>query len=633
MHEDSGGDDDPHHHCGCGCEEAKPKDPKIAIAGFSVSFLIFISCFIFSFDEKLKVVLFALSALIVGYKVFFAAAKNIFRAHFLDENFLMAVAVIGAFAIGEAAEGALVMLLYFVGSFFEDMAHKKSQKSINSILKLNADYANLIEGESIRKVDPAEVETGELIRILPGELIALDAVIIEGQTDIDQSSITGESAPVSACEGSEIYSGCVNLTGSITAKVLKRYENSTASRLIRLMQESADKKSKTEKFITRFAKVYTPIVIISAILLAFVPPIFSGYADFSVWVYRALTFIVVSCPCALVLSVPMSYFAGLGRASKMGIIIKGSNYLEELNNIGAVVFDKTGTITTGDFKIKEIIPLGDASKKEILSLAAKAESASPHPIAKSIVAFSGEQSFPSAQELPGLGAKADFLGETIICGNERLMKKEGIEIPEREIAGTKVFVAKGKKLLGIIVIADEIKENAKSAIAVLNARGYKTVILTGDNELSARNIADEADVAEVYWELTPERKVKLLQNILNQRNTFGKVCYVGDGINDAPVIKRADVGIAMGGIGSAPAVEAADIVIPTDDLEKIPEAIDIARKTKDIVWQNIVFALSVKAMALILGACGILPLWLSIFADTGVMLLTVLNSLRLIAKR
>ena len=618
--DESGGEDEDGHSCGC--EQAHGKGIAAEIITFSISLLLFVSCFVLNYNEPIRTFIFAMSAVMVGYRVFFDAFKNLFKARFLDENFLMTIAVGGAFTIGEFAEGTAVMLFYFVGSFFERIAHSRSESSIKELMKLNPDYANLLDGS---KVHPSAVQIGQQISIFPGEKIPLDATVLSGWSDVDQGTLTGEAQPVAVEEGSPLYSGTMNITGVLTAKVEKRFEQSTAAQIIKLMRQSADKKSNTENFITRFARVYTPVVISAAILLAVVPCFFAGFGAFSKWLYRALVFVVVSCPCALVLSVPMGYFAGLGAASRKGILIKGSNYLEALNSVGAIAFDKTGTITTGDFEIIEVSPNAPCDETSLLKFAAGAESASPHPIAKAFP-LASDVKVVDAREIPGRGVHAIVDGISIYCGNEKLMADIGIEANGK--AGTKVFVAADGKLAGVIYLADRIKPTSADAINSLNLRGIKTVILTGDSIDSAQRIAEQTDVAEVYAGLTPEGKVRILQNILNQRNTFGRIAYVGDGINDAPVIKRADVGIAMGGLGSAMAVDAADIVIPSDNLKNIDTAIDIATKTHMIVTENIVCALGIKAVVLILGALGIAPLWLAIFADTGVALLAVVNSLR-----
>ncbi len=583
-------------------------------------------------NEWLQIALFIISYIIVGGDVVKRAVKNIFKGQVFDENFLMSIATIGAFFIGEYPEGVAVMLFYQVGELFQSYAVGKSRKSIASLMDIRPDYANVKKGDELVKVDPDEVQIGDIIVIKAGEKIPLDGKVIEGSSMIDTSALTGESVPREVEVGSDILSGCININGVITAEVTKEFGESTVSKILDLVENASSKKSNSEQFITKFARYYTPVVVIIAVFLAIIPPLVIDGATFSDWIYRALAFLVVSCPCALVISIPLSFFGGIGGASKKGILVKGSNYLEALAQTEIVVFDKTGTLTKGVFNVQEIHPEG-VSKEELLELTAYVESYSNHPISLSLKRAYGKEidngRISDVEEISGHGVIATVDGKKVMAGNIKLMKMMDIPYFKGELIGTAIHVAVNNKYIGYIVIADEVKEDSAQAIKELKAANIKqTVMLTGDNKSVGSKVAKELGLDKVYAELLPADKVEKLEELFSQKSTKGKLAFVGDGINDAPVLARADIGIAMGGLGSDAAIEAADIVIMTDEPSKIATAMKISKKTLKIANQNIVFAIGIKIIVLILSAFGIATMWAAIFADVGVTIIAVLNAFR-----
>lgn len=596
--------------------------------------VIFAFGFLFKSVELVSLALFTVAYALAGYDVLYRAVRNILRGQIFDENFLMAIATVGAFAIGDFAEGAAVMLFYQVGELFQSYAVNQSRKSITELMNIRPDFANVLrEGEYVT-VDPEEVLVGETILVKPGEKVPLDGTIIEGSTTLDTAALTGEALPREVKAGEEVISGCINLNGIILVQVNKEFEESTVAKILDLVENASSKKAKAENFITKFAKYYTPIVVIVAAILAIIPPILIPDASFKDWLYRALIFLVVSCPCALVISIPLGFFGGIGGASKQGILIKGSNYLEALANTRTVVFDKTGTLTKGNFAVTSI-NTSSGSEDDLLELAAKAEYYSNHPISISIKKAYGkeitEDDIKDVNELPGYGVKAIINEKTVLAGNERLMKENNIDyVPCKEV-GTIVYVAAEGAFLGSIVIADEIKSDAKVAILDLKKAGIRrTVMLTGDAKQVGEKVASELKIDDVYTNLLPGDKVEKLEKLLSAKNPKETLAYVGDGINDAPVLARADIGIAMGGLGSDAAIEAADIVIMEDEPSKIATAIGISRKTFRIVKQNIVFALGVKILVLILAAFGMSNMWEAVFADVGVSVIAILNAIRVL---
>ncbi|WP_207720280.1 heavy metal translocating P-type ATPase [Clostridium sporogenes] len=583
-------------------------------------------------NEWLQSALFIISYIIVGGDVVKRAVKNIFKGQVFDENFLMSIATIGAFFIGEYPEGVAVMLFYQVGELFQSYAVGKSRKSIASLMDIRPDYANVKKGDELVKVDPDEVQIGDIIVIKAGEKIPLDGKVIEGSSMIDTSALTGESVPREVEVGSDILSGCININGVITAEVTKEFGESTVSKILDLVENASSKKSNSEQFITKFARYYTPVVVIIAVFLAIIPPLVIDGATFSDWIYRALAFLVVSCPCALVISIPLSFFGGIGGAAKKGILVKGSNYLEALAQTEIVVFDKTGTLTKGVFNVQEIHPEG-VSKEELLELTAYVESYSNHPISLSLKRAYGKEidngRISDVEEISGHGVIATVDGKKVMAGNIKLMKMMDIPYFKGELIGTAVHVAVNNKYIGYIVIADEVKEDSAQAIKELKAANIKqTVMLTGDNKSVGSKVAKELGLDKVYAELLPADKVEKLEELFSQKSTKGKLAFVGDGINDAPVLARADIGIAMGGLGSDAAIEAADIVIMTDEPSKIATAMKISKKTLKIANQNIVFAIGIKIIVLILSAFGIATMWAAVFADVGVTIIAVLNAFR-----
>lgn len=579
----------------------------------------------------LSTILFVVSYILIGGEVLLTAFKNIKRGEIFDENFLMTVATLGAFSIKEYPEAVAVMLFYQIGELFQSYAVNKSRKSITSLMDIKAEYANILINDKEKKVSPEEVNIDDVIIIKPGERVPLDGVIISGESFVDTSALTGESVPRKLKENDEVLAGCILNNGVLKVRVTKEFSESTVARILELVENASNKKAPTEKFITKFARYYTPVVVFSALALAIIPPLVIKDAVFSDWLYRALVFLVVSCPCALVVSIPLALFAGIGGASKKGVLVKGGNYLEALKDTKTVIFDKTGTLTKGIFKVTEVNTV-DINKDELIKLAAIAESMSNHPIAKSIINEYGKEinqsDLEGYEEISGHGIKAKINGKEVLAGNEKLMKKFNIDYKITDSVGTIVHVAVDNLYKGSIIISDEIKEESKFAIEGLKKIGVKNIVmLTGDNKASATKVSKTLDIDNVYYELLPEDKVNKLEEIINS-NKDGKVIFVGDGINDAPVLARADIGIAMGGIGSDAAIEAADVVLMKDDPKSIIDAILGARKTNKILWQNIIFSLGVKLIVLILGAFGIANMWSAVFADVGVTVIAVINSTR-----
>jgi len=564
-----------------------------------------------------------------GCDVVIGAVRNITRGQVFDENLLMSLASVGAFLIGEAAEGAAVMAFYQIGELFQERAVGKARRSIAELMDIRPEFANIMQDGKLVQADPATVQKGERIIIKPGEKVPLDARVTSGSSMLDTSALTGESVPREVTAGSEILSGFINMNGLLEAEVVNSYGESAVSRILELVENAASRKAKTEAFITRFARVYTPAVVVAALLLALLPPLMLGDNSFADWGYRALTFLVVSCPCALVISVPLGFFGGIGGASRRGILFKGSNALETLARVDTVVFDKTGTLTRGEFEVSEVNPSG-MSKDELLMLAASAESFSDHPISASLRrAFGGTPASPSkAEELAGKGVRAEVAGKTVLAGNARLMAEAGIGIPDVKEAGTVVYVAADGVFAGYILISDRLKADSKAAVASLRSRRIsRLVMLTGDTKDAGEAVGRELGLDKVYAGLLPDQKVETLEALLYE-NPSGALAYAGDGINDAPVLARADVGIAMGGLGSDAAIEASDVVIMTDEPEKIADAISISRRTLAIIRENIIFALSIKGIVLLLSAMGFASMWAAVFADVGVAVLAVLNSVR-----
>ena len=636
-----------------------------------IKIIIALILFIFAMAVKFENVwinnsIFILSYIIVGFEILRKAVRNIFRGKVFDENFLMAIATIGAFAIGEFPEAVAVMLFYQIGELFQSYAVDKSRKSIASLMDIRPDYANAYRNGNLEKVDPDEVQIGETIVIKPGEKVPLDGRIIEGNTNLDTKALTGEALPREVGKGEDILSGCINLNGTIKVEVTKKFGESTVSKILDLVENASSKKSKSENFITKFARYYTPAVVIIAVVLAIVPPLIIEEASFQDWLYRALSFLVVSCPCALVISIPLSFFGGIGGASKMGILVKGSNYLEALANTEIAVFDKTGTLTEGVFEVQKVevakndnqnetkgfvqnnteasINLNNEmesartytsliTQEELLKIASYAENYSNHPISKSVKKAYGkeidEKQIINSQELAGRGIEAKIGEQNVLVGNEKLMNEKEIEFTKCNNIGTVLYVAIDGKYAGYILIADKIKDDAKNTIDELKKNNIKqTVMLTGDRKEVGEAVAKEIGIDTVYTELLPDGKVAKVEELLKTKSEKGKLAFVGDGINDAPVLALADIGIAMGGLGADSAIEAADVVIMTDEPSKIINAIQLSKKTMKIVKENIVFAIAIKIVVLILSAFGISSMWQAVFADVGVSILAILNALR-----
>ena len=594
--------------------------------------ILYLIAVIGDFKGALALILFVASYLLIGGKVVLTAIKNIARGQLFDENFLMTVATIGAFSISEYPEAVAVMLFYEIGETIQGYAVNKSRSSISSLMDIRADYANIIIDGKEKKVSPETVKVEDIILVKPGEKVPLDGVVIEGESFIDTSALTGESVPRKIAVNDEILSGGINTNGVLKVKVTKKFGESTVSRILEMVENAANKKANTEKFITKFAKVYTPIVVALAILIAVVPSIFIKDALFSTWLYRALVFLVVSCPCALVVSVPLGFFAGIGGASKKGVLVKGSNYLELLKDLETVVFDKTGTLTEGVFTVTEI-NTNNIQKEKLIEVAAMAESFSNHPIAISIIKEYGKEIdkevIEEYEEIAGHGIKAVINNEEILIGNAKLMNQFNISYNEVDSIGTVVYCAINGEFKGSIVISDKIKENAGEALINLKAAGVKkTVMLTGDNKKTAEKVGEKVNIDEVHSELLPLGKVKEVEKLLKASNKNGRLAFVGDGVNDAPVLARADIGIAMGGIGSDAAIEAADVVLMKDDINALVDAINVSKKTNKILWQNIIFALGVKVIVMVLGTFGIANMWTAVFADVGVTIIAIINSTR-----
>lgn len=600
-----------------------------------IAFILFVFSLVIKFDnEWINNVIYIVSYLLVGFKIVKKAIRNIARGKIFDENFLVAIATIGAFGIGEFPEAVAVMLFYQIGELFQDYAVDKSKKSIASLMDIRPDYANVNRNSKIEKVNPGEVKIGEIILVKPGEKIPLDGIVIEGNSMIDTSALTGESVPRKASIGDNVLSGCINKNGLLTIKVTKEFGESTVSKILDLVENASSKKSKSEKFISKFAKYYTPIVVIVALLLAVIPPLILKNATFVEWIYRALAFLMVSCPCALVISIPLGFFGGIGGASKIGVLIKGSNYLEMLSNTETVVFDKTGTLTQGVFEVQKIKSIG-ISEEELIKIVAHAESFSNHPVAESVKKAYGKELnkklISKTEEISGHGIMAIVEDKEVLVGNDKLMKQKNINYEECQEIGTTLYIAINNVFAGYIVISDKIKEDSKLAIEEIKKLNIKnTVMLTGDRKEVGEAVAKKLNLDEVYTELLPDGKVKKVEELLKLKSEKGKIAFVGDGINDAPVLALSDIGIAMGGLGSDAAIEAADIVIMTDEISKISKAIKISRKTMKIVKENIIFAIAVKVIVLILSAVGIATMWEAVFADVGVSILAIINALRIL---
>ncbi|HIT24245.1 MAG TPA: cadmium-translocating P-type ATPase [Candidatus Faecimonas intestinavium] len=600
-----------------------------------IAFILFVFSLVIKFDnEWINNGEFIVSYIIVGFEIIRKALRNIIRGKVFDENFLMTVATIGAFGIGEFPEAVAVMLFYQVGELFQSYAVDKSRKSIASLMDIRPDYANIYRNGIVEKVNPDEVKIGDTIIVKPGEKIPLDGVIFEGQTTLDTKALTGESMPREAIEGDEVLSGCININGVIKIEVKKEFGESTVSKILDLVENASSKKSKSENFITKFAKYYTPVVVIIAVILAILPPLLISGQNFSDWIYKALSFLVVSCPCALVISIPLGFFGGIGGASKMGILIKGSNYLEALSNVETVVFDKTGTLTKGTFEVQKVNAIG-ISQDELLKIAAYSEHYSNHPISKSIKKAYGkdidEKQIIKTQELSGLGISARIGEKDVLVGNEKLMNEHQISYTKCNDIGTILYVAIERKYVGYVLIADTIKEDSKNAINGLKKNNVKqTVMLTGDRKQVGEAVSKELGLDKVYTELLPDGKVEKVEELLKEKSEKGKLAFVGDGINDAPVLALADIGIAMGGLGADSAIEAADIVIMTDEPSKIVKAIKLSKKTMRIVKENIVFAIFIKVVVLILAAFGVSTMWEAVFADVGVSIIAIINALRIL---
>ncbi len=594
--------------------------------------IVYILALLFQDRGAITIILFALAYMLIGGNVLLDAFKNILRGEVFDENFLMTIATIGAFVIGEYPEAVAVMLFYEIGEKLQGYAVNRSRKSISSLMDIKAEYANVINDNKEIKMLPEEVKIEDIIIIRPGERVPLDGVVIEGSGFVDTSALTGESVPRELNVGSEILAGCINTNSVLKVRTTKEFGESTVARILELVENASNKKATTEKFITKFAKVYTPIVVFLAVAISIIPTLVIKDAQFSDWFYRALVFLVVSCPCALVVSIPLGFFAGIGGASKKGVLVKGGNYLEILKDVDTVVFDKTGTLTKGVFEVTEI-NVQEISKDKLLQIAAIGESLSNHPIAESIVEAYGKEidktNIKNYEEIAGYGVKVNIQGDEVLLGNYKLMNKFNIKYNDVESIGTIVHIAINNQYKGNIVISDEIKESSKTVLSKLKSIGIKkTVMLTGDSKVVADKVAKYININEVYSELLPEDKVNKIEDIMKGRDKKSKVAFVGDGINDAPVLARADIGVAMGGIGSDAAIEAADIVLMKDDPEALVEAIKISKKTNVILWQNIVFALGVKVFVMLLSTIGIATMWEAVFADVGVTIIAILNSIR-----
>lgn len=621
------------------------KENKTAIVKIVLTVLLLGSGLIFEKEihntpyRVLELTIFLTAYLLSGWKVIISAVKNILKGQVFNEHFLMTVATLGAFAIDEMPEAVTVMLFYVVGELFQDIAVNRSRKSIKTLLEIKPDYANLKSNGDVKRVSPESVKVGENIIVKAGEKIPLDGEIIEGNSFVDTSALTGESVPKKVKEKDIVLAGMINQSGLLTLRVTKLFGESSISRILELVENAASKKAETEKFITTFAKYYTPVVVFGALFLAVLPPLLFTGQTFTDWIYRALVVLVISCPCALVISIPLGYFGGIGGASRRGILVKGSNYLDALTKVKTVVFDKTGTLTKGEFKVSEVVVKNGFDKEELLRLAAYAESHSNHPIAKSVIEAYGELvpsgkidqgSISDVQEISGKGIKTKINGQQVIVGNDKLLHLENIQHDKCDVEGTVIHIAVDSVYSGYIIISDTLKEDSKKAISLLKERNINSVMLTGDNKTAAETFAKKLGIDTYYYELLPEDKVNHIEQIMQSSTKGNKVAFVGDGINDAPVIARADIGIAMGALGSDVAVETADVVLMTDSPLQVVTAIDVAKKTRKIVWQNIAFAMGVKLFFILLGAFGIATMWEAVFGDMGVAIIAIVNSMRVI---
>ncbi len=600
-----------------------------------VAFILFLIALIINFNNELiNNIIYIIAYIIVGLEIIKKAIRNITRGKIFDENFLMTIATIGAFAIGEFPEAVAVMLFYQVGELFQNYAVDKSRKSISNLMNIRPDFANVEKNGEIKKVEPDEVKLGDTIIVKPGEKIPLDGYVLEGSSNIDAKALTGEALPQEVTEGKEVLSGSINLNGTLKIKVTKEYGESTVSKILELVENASSKKSKSENFITKFARYYTPIVVIIAVILAIIPPLIVPNATFSDWIYRALSFLVVSCPCALVISIPLSFFGGIGGASKIGILIKGSNYLEQLSDTETIVFDKTGTLTEGVFEVQKVNAIG-ISEEELLKIVAYAENYSNHPISLSVKKAYGkdidEMQITENKELAGFGVNSKIEGREVLVGNEKLMEENKIEYNKTEEVGTILHVAIERKYVGYILISDKIKKDSIQTIKNLKKNHIKQIVmLTGDRKEVGEKVAKEIGIDKVYTNLLPDEKVTKVESLLKEKGEKGKLAFVGDGINDAPTLALADIGIAMGGLGSDAAIEAADIVLMTDEPSKIVDAIHLSKRTMRIVKENIVFAILVKVIVLILSAFGLSTMWEAVFADVGVSVIAIINALRVL---
>lgn len=636
-HHDHGAQEaaDAHGHGHDHSHDHGAKNTRVMITRLIAGLVLGVTAYAFALSREVELVLFVISYLVVGGDIVLKALKNIVRGQVFDEYFLMSIATIGAFVIGEYPEGVAVMLFYQVGELFQSIAVNRSRKSISALMDIRPDFANLKINDELKRVNPDEVQIGDLIVVRPGEKVPLDGKVIEGNSAMDTSALTGESVPREVAAGEEVLSGFINKNGVLTIEVTKVFGESTVAKILDLVENASSKKAPTENFITKFARYYTPVVVIVAALLAVVPPLLFSGETFSEWVYRALVFLVISCPCALVVSIPLGFFGGIGASSKHGILVKGSNYLEALNDVKYVVFDKTGTLTKGAFKVNGIHPQNGWTEQQLLRYAAFAEMHSTHPIAESIREAFGEHLnealLADYNEISGHGIQAVFEGKKVLAGNAKLMQRENIPFEAPSELGTIVHIAVDQQYAGYLVIADEVKEDSPQAISSLKQLGVKKIVmLTGDIKAVGDAVGQKLGVDEVRSELLPQHKVEELEKLDHQKGSKEKIVFVGDGINDTPVLARADIGVAMGGLGSDAAIEAADIVIMTDEPSKLSSAIYIAKRTRRIVWQNIMFALLVKAVFLLLGAFGIASMWEAVFSDVGVTLLAVLNAMRVL---
>ena len=610
------------------------KKMKKKLIRIIISFILLVLAFIIKLDNVIiSDILFIISYLIVGYDIILKALRNITRGKVFDENFLMTIATIGAFFIGEFPEAVAVMLFYQVGELFQSHAVDKSRKSVASLMDIRPDYANVYRNEETEKINPNDVNIGEIILIKPGEKIPLDGIVVEGNSLLNTLALTGESMPRSVTEGDEVLSGCINNEGILKVKVTKKFGESTVSKILDLVENASSRKSKSENFISKFAKYYTPIVVIIAIFLAFIPPLILD-TNFKTWIYRALSFLVVSCPCALVISIPLSFFGGIGASSKIGVLVKGSNYLEALANTEIVVCDKTGTLTEGIFKVQKVNTT-DCSKEDLLKYTSYAENYSNHPIALSIKEAYGkdinEKLVTKTKELKGKGVIAKVESKEVLVGNEKLMEEYNIDYIKSNDIGTVIYIAIDKKYAGSIIISDKIKDDAYKAVKEFRRNNVKKIVmLTGDREEISKKVSKELKLDNYYAELLPQDKVKKVESLMQEKSIDGKLVFIGDGINDAPVLALSDIGVAMGGLGSDAAIEAADIVIMTDEPSKLANAIKISKKTMQIVKENIVFAITVKILVLILSTIGIATMWAAVFADVGVSVIAIINALRIL---